>query len=145
MIKVYSSTGVLLNVIFSLEDTQGERVDITEPSEFLQCGLIQAPAGKVFKPHYHLGREAKMHIQEAFILIKGKASVEVFDLDNHSVGIYPLKEGGLSVLLQGGHSLRIEEDSILYEIKNVPYEGQKKDKVWIITEDNEGIDITTKG
>jgi mannose-6-phosphate isomerase-like protein (cupin superfamily) len=132
MIKVYSKSGLLLNVIYSLDDfNEGNRIDITDPSQALQCAIMKAEKGKVFKPHKHLNRKCDIHIQEAFIILKGKGKLRIYDFDDSPIGNYPLKEGDLTVLLQGGHSLEIEEDCMLYELKNGPYEGQSKDK-WFL-------------
>jgi hypothetical protein len=131
MIKIYSKQGHLLNVIYSFMDFKEGRDDITDPREFLQCGIFLALKGKVFKPHKHLNKMVSFHIQEAFILMQGKAKVRIFDLEDNPVGDYPLRAGDLTILLRGGHSLEIEEDAIIYELKNGPYEGQSKDKIWI--------------
>ena len=52
-------------------------------------------------------------------------------IDDTPIGDYTINEGDVTILLAGGHSLMLEEDSIFYEFKTGPYEGQEKDKIWI--------------
>jgi mannose-6-phosphate isomerase-like protein (cupin superfamily) len=132
MVKIFSKTGKLLNIVYQSEGFEGIcRADITEPQEALQCAIVSAEAGKVFAPHKHLDRKCEIHIQEAFVILKGKAKIHVFDFDDSLVTTYPIKAGDLTVLLTGGHSLEIEEDCVFWEFKNGPYEGQAKDKIFI--------------
>jgi hypothetical protein len=134
MIKVFSKTGQLLNIICSVSDLYAgtNRIDVTEPAESLQLGIMSGVAGKVFAPHTHLDKEiGQVHIQEAFVVMKGRAHVRIFDIDNSVVGNYPILTGDVTILLAGGHSLILDEDSIFYEFKTGPYEGQSKDKIFI--------------
>jgi hypothetical protein len=134
MIKIYSKTGELLNIICSVSDLYAgaNRIDITEPSESLQLGIMRGVAGKSFAPHKHLDKViGEVHVQEAFVLMKGRAYIRIFDLDDSFVGDYPMCEGDVSLLLAGGHSLILDEDSIFYEFKTGPYEGPANDKVFI--------------
>jgi hypothetical protein len=134
MVNVYSKTGVLLNIICSVSDLQEgvNRIDVTDPDESLQLGIMRGTAGKVFPAHYHLDKiVGKVHIQEAFVVMKGRAYIRIFDLDDSFVGDYPMCEGDVSLLLAGGHSLILDEDSIFYEFKTGPYEGPANDKVFI--------------
>lgn len=134
MIKIYSKNGGLLNVICSVDDLGiNNRVDVTDPIYSLQLGLMQAPKGHVFKPHKHLDKEVQksLHIVEAFVIMKGKAKVRIFDTDNHPIGDYSLSAGDVTILLDGAHSLEIEEDCKMLEFKTGPYEGQANDKLFI--------------
>jgi hypothetical protein len=132
MINVYSKRGDLLNIIYSPNDFKdGSRFDITDQYQSLQCAIMKAESGKVFKAHRHLHKDCSVHIQEVFIILKGKASIEIFDFDDSSLGEYPINEGDISILLNGGHSLKIDQDCVLYEIKTGPYEGQTKDKIFL--------------
>lgn len=134
MVNVYSKTGVLLNIICSVSDLQEgvNRIDVTDPDESLQLGIMRGVAGKVFAPHTHLDKEiGQVHIQEAFVVMKGRAHVRIFDLDDSPIGDYPILAGDVTILLAGGHSLILDEDSVFYEFKTGPYEGQLKDKIFI--------------
>ena len=133
MIKVYSKTGEVLNIIFNTDDlSEGKsRIDVTNPVEPLQCAIMRLEAGWVAKAHKHLNKNTYGHIQEVFVIVQGKAKLRIFDFDNTPIGDYTLRAGDVSILLLGGHSLEAEEDCLMYEFKTGPYEGQANDKTFI--------------
>lgn len=134
MRKIFGKTGELLNIIYSVNDFKSfGREDITDKDQYLQCAIMNGERGKTFKAHKHITKSGtnKIHVQEAFILISGKAKLRIFDLDDSINGDYQLTTGDLTVLLNGGHYLELEENCIFYEIKTGPYEGQEKDKIFI--------------
>ena len=60
------------------------------------------------------------------------ADAEHNDIDDNIIAEPILKEGDASFTLYGGHTYEILEDNTLvYEYKTGPYEGQKLDKVFI--------------
>jgi len=132
MIKTYSKKGKLLNIVYQIADIKEGREDITDACEYLQCGVMKIKAGKIFQPHKHITRKGEdhIHIQEAFIIILGKATIIIYD-DDSIIDRIKLYAGDLTILLSGGHSLYIEKDTILYEIKTGPYLGQENDKIFI--------------
>ena len=51
-----------------------------------------------------------------------------YDLNEKILTSKTLKPGDISITFEGGHKLDIlKNDTIIYEHKNGPYEGQKKD------------------
>ena len=57
----------------------------------------------------------------------------MYDIDNTTVLATPtLEPGDASFTLQGGHTYEIlEDDTVVYEYKTGPYEGQELDKRFI--------------
>ena len=61
-----------------------------------------------------------------------KFEVEIFDIDNVSLGRFILGRFDAVILIKGGHSLKaLKNNSKIYEIKNGPYFGSEIDKVYI--------------
>ena len=57
-----------------------------------------------------------------------------FDIDDTVLATPILKPGDASFTLEGGHNYVIlEDDTVVYEYKTGPYEGQKLDKTFIET------------
>ena len=57
-------------------------------------------------------------------MIRGKIRVRLFDIDHSPLDEQVLSAGCLLVTYDGGHSLEcIEEDTVMLEFKNGPYEG----------------------
>jgi cupin fold WbuC family metalloprotein len=90
--------------------------------------------GKTFKPHKHLWKPRKRSViaQESWIVIQGSVKCIFYDLDNQIISTPTLHSGDASFTLEGGHNYEILEDNTLvYEYKTGPYEGQALDKEFI--------------
>jgi hypothetical protein len=62
---------------------------------------------------------------------KGSVKCIFYDIDD-IIATPILKAGDASFTLYGGHTYQIlEDDTIVYEYKTGPYEGQKLDKVFL--------------
>ena len=137
MIKIYSKTqpGLLLHVINKLSEIQG-RTEIIPEDNFLQCATLELRKNKTFPPHYHIKKERhykEQIAQESWVVIKGKVKCILYDIDNKTILATPVLEAGdASFTLYGGHTYEILEDNtIVYEYKTGPYEGQALDKEFI--------------
>ena len=66
------------------------------------------------------------------MVIKGSVKCFFYDLDDKLIQTEILNAGDCSITLSGGHNYEIlEEETVVYEYKTGPYEGQIKDKVFI--------------
>tara|TARA_R110002020_G_scaffold182732_1_gene378452 strand:- start:146 stop:562 length:417 start_codon:yes stop_codon:yes gene_type:complete len=136
MINIYSkiNPNKLLHVIVRKEDMKPGRKDIIPEDHFIQCSHLNMEKGKTFKPHRHIfkNRTRDVIAQESWVVIQGKVKCIFYDLDN-SILIEPILESGdASFTLEGGHNYEILEDNTLvYEYKTGPYEGQKLDKIFL--------------
>jgi hypothetical protein len=139
MEKIYSKKNpeVLLHLIYRKEDMVSGRTDIVSENNFIQCSSLNLDEGKTFKPHKHVWKEKNMNIiaQESWVVIKGKVKCIFYDLDDTILCEPILNEGDASFTLQGGHNyLILEDNTLVYEYKTGPYEGQKLDKTFIVNE-----------
>ena len=136
MINIYSkiNPNKLLHVIVRKEDMKPGRKDIIPEDHFIQCSHLNMEKGKTFKPHRHIfkNRTRDVIAQESWVVIQGKVKCIFYDLDN-SILIEPILESGdASFTLEGGHNYEILEDNtVVYEYKTGPYEGQKLDKIFL--------------
>ena len=136
MIKVYSKVDPkkLLHIVVQKEDLTPGRVEVVPENHFIQCALLNMEKGKTFKPHKHIWKERTRNViaQESWIVIQGKVLCHFYDIDDNIIAEPILKEGDASFTLYGGHTYEILEDNTLvYEYKTGPYEGQKLDKTFI--------------
>ena len=135
MEKIYSKVnGKLLHVINRLNDIKG-RDDIIPEDNFIQCATLKMEKGKTFPPHKHITKDRhypKQIAQESWVVIKGRVKCKFYDLDDTIIAEPILEVGDASFTLYGGHTYEILEDNtIVYEYKTGPYEGQKLDKTFI--------------
>lgn len=136
MEKIYSKVkkDVLLHIIVKKSDMQPGRIDIVSEENFIQCSILNMEKGKTFKPHKHIWKERTRNViaQESWIVVNGSVKCIFYDLDDTIIAERIIEQGDASFTLQGGHNYFILEDNTLvYEYKTGPYEGQSMDKIFI--------------
>lgn len=136
MEKVFSKVDPdkLLHIIVRKEDLVEGRTEVVPENNFIQCAILNMPNGKTFKPHKHIWKERTRNViaQESWIVIQGRVKCIFYDTDNQIIATPILNPGDASFTLEGGHTYEILEDNTLvYEYKTGPYEGQALDKVFI--------------
>ena len=125
----------LLHIINRLNDITSPRNNVIPENHFLQLATMKLQDGQTFKAHYHFFKDTptdKVIAQESWVVIKGKVKCIFYDI-NHKILCTPILEAGdCSITLEGGHTYEIlEDDTIVYEYKTGPYEGQELDKTFI--------------
>jgi len=137
---IYSKVqeGKILHIIRRLSDIENQndfRTEIVPIDNFIQCATLNMKSGKTFKPHKHIYKERtyKNQIaQESWIVIRGSVKCIFYDLDDTIIAEPILYPGDASFTLGGGHNyLILEDNTIVYEYKTGPYEGQEFDKVFL--------------
>lgn len=135
MKKIYSKIepDVLLHIAFTKEEIAEQRVDISPENEFLQLSAFKIHNGKTYRPHKHIYCERLTTItQELWIVIAGSVQVIYYDLDDSIVDTVILNAGDVTITFRGGHTYEcMQDNSLIYEIKQGPYLGQTADKVFI--------------
>lgn len=136
MEKIYSKIdpSKLLHIINRLDEIEG-RTEVVPEDNFIQCATLKMPNGKTFNPHKHITKDrhyTEQIAQESWIVIKGSVRCIFYDIDDQIIATPILYSGDASFTLYGGHTYEIlEDDTIVYEYKTGPYEGQSLDKVFI--------------
>ena len=136
MEKIYSKVeeGKLLHVINRLYEIEG-RSEVVPEDNFIQCATLKMDKGTTFRPHKHITKERQYDAQiaqESWVVIKGSVKCVFYDIDDTIIATPVLRSGDASFTLYGGHTYEIlEEDTIVYEYKTGPYEGQALDKTFL--------------
>ena len=136
MEKIYSKVeeGKLLHIINRLAEIEG-RTEVVPENNFIQCATLRMVNGKTFPPHKHITKDrhyTHQIAQESWVVIKGRVRCKFFDIDDTLIATPVLGPGDASFTLYGGHTYEIlEEDTIVYEYKTGPYEGQALDKTFL--------------
>lgn len=136
MYKIYSKVDPtkLLHLVNRMEEIQ-DRTDIAENHQFLQLATLRLGAGKTFRPHQHIWKPSpteQVIAQESWVVIKGRVRVFFYDTDGALLDTQIIEQGDCSMTFEGGHTYEIlEEDTVVYEYKTGPYQGQELDKVFI--------------
>jgi hypothetical protein len=137
MEKIYSKIdpNKLLHIIVRKKEITPGRQDIVPEDNFIQCSILNMEKGKTFKPHKHIWKERTRNViaQESWIVIQGSVKCIFYDIDNQIIATPILYSGDASFTLEGGHNYEIlENDTLVYEYKTGPYEGQQLDKQFIL-------------
>jgi len=139
MTHIYSKVdpSILLHIIVRLEDIENQesRQDVIPEDNFIQCSTLKMGKGKTFPPHKHITKDrhhTEQIAQESWVIIKGSVQCTFYDLDDTIICEPILYVGDASFTLYGGHTyLILEDDTLVYEYKTGPYEGQKLDKTFL--------------
>lgn len=136
MEKIYSKVDPnrLLHIIHRLDEFDG-RNELVPADNFIQCSSLKMDNGKTFPPHKHITKERHYEnqiAQESWVVMSGSVKCILYDIDDTIIAEPVLKFGDASFTLGGGHTyLILEDDTLVYEYKTGPYEGQALDKTFI--------------
>lgn len=133
MKKIYSKIDKtkLLHIIVRKDEINPGREDIVSEENFIQCSRLNLTKGTTFKPHKHIWKERTRNViaQESWVVIQGSVRCTFYDIDDTVIEEVVLTSGDSSFTLEGGHNyLILEDDTLVYEYKTGPYEGQENDK-----------------
>lgn len=138
MEKYYSKidTNKLLHIVNRLSSINNkQRINIIPEDNFIQCSLLKLENNKTFSPHKHITKSRNYDnqiSQESWLVLEGKIECTFYDIDDTVLATTVLNKGDASFTLYGGHTFKVlQEDTIIYEYKTGPYEGQQLDKVLI--------------
>ena len=136
MEKIYSKVekGRLLHIINRLDEIEG-RTELVPGDNFIQCASLRMADKTTFRPHKHITKDrhyTEQIAQESWIVVRGSVKCIFYDVDDTIIAEPILKAGDASFTLGGGHNyLILEDDTVVYEYKTGPYEGQEFDKVFL--------------
>lgn len=136
MIKVKSKAkDTLLHMVYRADEFTEKRTELVDADQFIQCSYLKMDEGQTFKPHKHIWKSPSVKrviAQESWVVIRGSVKVFFYDVDGELLETHILNAGDSSFTLEGGHTYEIlEDDTLVYEYKTGPYEGQSLDKVFL--------------
>jgi cupin fold WbuC family metalloprotein len=141
MMKLYSriEPDKLLHIVNRYDEIEG-RTDVAPEDQFIQLATLRMDEGKTFRPHKHIYKPApreQVIAQESWVVIKGAVLCHFYDIDDTLLERVMIKQGDCSMTFEGGHTYTIlEDDTVVYEYKTGPYQGQKMDKVFLDDDKN---------
>ena len=92
----------------------------------LQVGKIVYAEGDTIPRHTHRPVERQVSgTSEVLIVEKGRMIADIYTADRVLHSSHEVAEGDVLVLLNGGHGFRLQQDTILVEVKQGPYMPQR--------------------
>lgn len=105
---------------------------LTPHNYTLQLGLIEHSAGKLIRDHIHR-QDIKYKVdttQEFLYIEKGKVRITLYNNHWQKIKAVILKKGDFILFVSGGHGLKILSECRIIEIKQGPYPGDKRAKIF---------------
>tara|TARA_B100000674_G_C37752312_1_gene873984 strand:+ start:125 stop:532 length:408 start_codon:yes stop_codon:yes gene_type:complete len=124
----------ILGAIFKYKNISKKRNNISPINEYIQASTQKLKKNSIIKSHIHLkNKRTTFSTQEIWIVLRGKLSVKIFDIDKKQIKSFFLNKGDMYILFKGGHSFKVLKDNTdFYEIKNGPYKKKIKDIEYLI-------------
>jgi cupin fold WbuC family metalloprotein len=106
-------------------DWKPTKSEFMTPDHFgQQMGMIVYGAGTAIQPHLHLPVVREVHgTTECIVVRQGSCELDIYDQAKKLITTRSLKTGDIVLLLGGGHGFRMNEDTVLFEVKQGPYVG----------------------
>jgi hypothetical protein len=103
---------------------------VSAPDSSMQLGLLAHKAGFVEVPHVHCEIPRVIRDLQQFLVVqRGAVSIDFFDSAGGRLGSADLGPGDAILLMNGGHSLRVNEDAQCVSVKQGPFLGIDNDKI----------------
>src|SRR5262249_23129277 len=89
-----------------------------------QVGYIVYPAESEIQRHLHRPLERRIvGTSEVIIMRRGSCHLDVYNNERELVASRKLRRGDIVLLVGGGHGFRLQENTVLLEVKQGPYTG----------------------
>jgi hypothetical protein len=114
-------------------DTRVDRTTFFSPPESsFQFGLLAHEAGFIELPHLHRAITREIYdLQQMFVVQRGVVAVQLYSDDKTLLREVILHAGDAIVLIHGIHAIRVLEDMQCISVKQGPFLGTEKDKLFV--------------
>jgi len=124
MIETIRSMDVVLCHIVRFRGLAEATTFYTPPESNLQVGDVVHPHGHEIVRHVHVPVARRPMPKAEVLLVRcGRCEIDVYDRNRKLVATRELLAGDVAVLLDGGHGIRMLEDTVLFEVRDGPYLG----------------------
>ena len=122
--EVVSAEGKVLAYLIRQETEFTETAFVSPAEAPLQLGFVVYGAGKAIARHVHLPVERHITGTSEFLWVrKGRCEIDIYDDARRLVVTLELRAGDAILQLAGAHGFRMNEDTVLAEVKQGPYFG----------------------
>ena len=107
------------------------KTEFVTPDTFsLQMGMIVYGKDQEIPAHVHLPITRQVQGTNEVVTVRsGNCEIDIDDSDRNLIATRELAQGDIVLLLDGGHGFRMNEDAVLFEVKQGPYaEGKDKER-----------------
>lgn len=132
MDEIRSDDGKIIAIIVK-SDFEKDGVNFISAKDFpIQLGISKYKKGDRVKPHFHIEKEILINKNQEVVHIQnGRTIVNLYDIRGEIIKSVELSEGDTIFFIDGGHGFEMIEDTKIIEVKQGPYAGRDKDKIYI--------------
>ena len=124
---IYDNDNNLLAIVIKNGTSTKDKDFHTDHSSELQIASFNLKKDELIERHYHENEEKIFSTNEVIIIQSGKMTLTLYDLDFNKIEDVILESGDMVALFNGGHEIKIEEQTKFIEVKQGPY-SEEKDK-----------------
>tara|TARA_B110000444_G_C18837382_1_gene596807 strand:+ start:1522 stop:1914 length:393 start_codon:yes stop_codon:yes gene_type:complete len=125
-VNIYDKNNNLLAIVIKDNSSTKEKDFHTDHSSEFQIASFNLQKDEVIQRHYHEKQERKVFTtNEVIVLQSGKMTLTLYDLNLNKVEDITLEGGDMVALFDGGHEIRIDEQTKFIEVKQGPYDEEK--------------------
>lgn len=112
---------------------KADGVRFLTPNDYtLQVGLLEHPAGHKVRPHRHPDLHYDVSTTQEFLYIEsGEVEATLYREDWSVVTTFMMRAGDFALFVYGGHSFEMKTPARIIEIKQGPYPGDDKAKIFM--------------
>jgi quercetin dioxygenase-like cupin family protein len=130
-IETISHQGKLLCILIPADPAPETTEFYTSPAAPLQVGKIVYSAGSTISRHSHPDNGRQITVTSEVLLVqKGRMIVDIYAEDHTLLCSRQMSTGDVVVFSAGAHGFHFLEDTVLLEVKQGPYDGDKDKEVF---------------
>ena len=131
-IETIEYNGVKFAQIIWADTRVSQTIFFSPPESSFQFGLLAHEAGFIEPPHFHheVRREIS-DLQQMFVVQRGVVAVQLYSDEKKLLKEVVLEAGDGIVLIHGIHAIKVLEDMQCISVKQGPFLGTEKDKVFV--------------
>ena len=120
--KIYDTNKNLIAVFKKYKDIKNNKNFLTDKKDEFQFGTFNLEKGDEIKRHIHHEQPRNIYgTSEAIVVLDGSLKVSFFDNDKKFIDEIILNKNDSLLILSGGHSIDVLEDTKFVEFKQGPY------------------------
>lgn len=124
VVEVVSAEDTVLAYLIRGGNEPTETTFPVPASVSLQIGFVVYPAGGEVARHEHVPVERRIDkTSEVLVVRNGRCEIDLYDPQRRLVATKTLEKDDVILLVDGGHGLRMTDDTVLLEVKQGPYTG----------------------
>lgn len=127
--EIFDKENKLLAIVVKKNTSKKDKDFHTDHSSEFQLASFNLKKDEIIQRHYHEKQERRIFsTNEVIVLQSGKMMLTIYDLNLEKIEDILIESGDMVALFDGGHEIKILEDSIFIEVKQGPYFEQKDKK-----------------